>query len=70
MKPSKQQLDTIFGTHKDVDVVHQILKNGRPQHGDLGSNIYLNGPGKGISGQNVSRGSGTIDTRGKGPFGI
>ncbi|EDR12758.1 uncharacterized protein LACBIDRAFT_292781 [Laccaria bicolor S238N-H82] len=30
-EPSKQQLDTVFGTHKDVDVVTHILKNGREQ---------------------------------------
>ena len=31
---SHQQLDTCFGTHKDVDVVTFILNNGKVQHGD------------------------------------
>ncbi|KAF8213836.1 ribosome maturation protein [Mycena galopus ATCC 62051] len=30
-KPSNQQLDTVFETHKDVDVVAFILKEGREQ---------------------------------------
>ncbi|KAG2013337.1 hypothetical protein CC2G_010259 [Coprinopsis cinerea AmutBmut pab1-1] len=30
-KPSNQQLENIFGTSKDVDVVEYILKNGREQ---------------------------------------
>ncbi|EAU83968.1 hypothetical protein CC1G_09850 [Coprinopsis cinerea okayama7 len=28
---SNQQLDNVFGTHKDVDVVEHILKHGREQ---------------------------------------
>ncbi|KAJ3574793.1 hypothetical protein NP233_g1527 [Leucocoprinus birnbaumii] len=68
--PSKQQLDTIFGTHKDVDVVEYILKNGRTQHGDLDVNAYFNSSGKGMQGLNVARGSGVVDSRGKGLHGI
>ncbi|KAJ7274581.1 ribosome maturation protein [Mycena haematopus] len=30
-KPSNQQLDTVFQTHKDVDVVTIILQQGREQ---------------------------------------
>lgn len=30
-RPSKQQLDTVFGTHKDDDVVIQILEKGQMQ---------------------------------------
>ncbi|KXN92306.1 SDO1-like protein C21C3.19 [Leucoagaricus sp. SymC.cos] len=70
MRPSKQQLDTIFGTHKDTDVVEFILKNGRTQHGDLDPNVYINSSGKGMPALNASRGSGVIDNRGKGLSGI
>jgi hypothetical protein len=31
---SKQQLDTVFGTHNDIDVVTKILKEGREQGAD------------------------------------
>ncbi|KAJ6539648.1 ribosome maturation protein [Mycena capillaripes] len=33
-KPSNQQLDTVFETHKDVDVVTIILEKGREQGTD------------------------------------
>ncbi|KAF8812205.1 DUF1960-domain-containing protein [Phlegmacium glaucopus] len=60
-QPSKQQLDTVFGTHKDVDVVTFILNNGKEQHGDaIGSSGTLN----------ISRGSATVDSRSKGLSGI
>ncbi|RXW23143.1 hypothetical protein EST38_g2698 [Candolleomyces aberdarensis] len=36
--PSNQQLDTVFGTHKDIDVVTKILKDGREQRGELDDN--------------------------------
>jgi len=65
--PSKQQLDTIFGTHSEVDVVEFILKNGKP-HGDIEPNV--NSSGKGVPALNVSRGSGVVDNRGKGSSGI
>jgi hypothetical protein len=51
-KPSNQQLETVFGSHKDVDVVTKILKEGREQKGDLAST----GTGT-FSNLNVSRGS-------------
>ena len=61
--PSKQQLDTVFGTHKDIDVMQILLEKGTAQAGD------------GISGgtgtfTNVSRGSAVIDSKGKGLTGI
>ncbi|KAJ2913285.1 hypothetical protein MD484_g7128, partial [Candolleomyces efflorescens] len=48
-KPSNQQLDTVFGSHKDVDVVTKILRDGREQKGELAAN--------GFSNPNLSRGS-------------
>ncbi|KAJ2932327.1 hypothetical protein H1R20_g4734, partial [Candolleomyces eurysporus] len=36
--PSNQQLDTVFGTHKDIDVVTKILKEGREQRGEMDEN--------------------------------
>lgn len=70
MRPSQQQLDNIFGTHKDTEVVEFILKNGRPQHGDLESNVYFSNRGKGMPATNASRGSGVVDVRGKGTTGL
>ncbi|KAJ7180396.1 ribosome maturation protein [Mycena crocata] len=49
-KPSNQQLDTIFETHKDVDVVTIILEKGREQVTDgVASSTF--------TGSNPSRGS-------------
>lgn len=28
-RPSKQELETVFGTHNDTDIVEQILTKGR-----------------------------------------
>jgi len=36
-RPSKQQLDTDFGSSKDVDVVEFMLKNGIEQAGEIKS---------------------------------
>jgi len=36
-RPSKQQLDTDFNTHVDVEVVEYILKHGREQAGTMGT---------------------------------
>ncbi|RXW24677.1 hypothetical protein EST38_g1187 [Candolleomyces aberdarensis] len=52
-KPSKQQLDNTFGTHKDIDVVTKILEDGREQKGELASNGFTN--------PNLSRGSGAAE---------
>ncbi|KAG2349161.1 DUF1960-domain-containing protein [Suillus weaverae] len=60
--PSQQQLDTIFGTTKDVDVMTQILEKGKDQPG--------NGFTSGTTATNVARGGFTIDSRGKGLGGI
>ena len=58
-QPSKQQLDTDFGTHKDTEVVEFILKNGKEQSGE------------GISGStnlNLARGpAGIPERRNRGP---
>ncbi|EMD40495.1 hypothetical protein CERSUDRAFT_111087 [Gelatoporia subvermispora B] len=61
-KPSKQQLENTFGTSKDVDVVMKILEAGEPQtaHGITTGGVATN----------HAKGSGTIDTKGKGLSGI
>ncbi|KAJ7044640.1 ribosome maturation protein [Mycena alexandri] len=56
-KASNQQLDTVFGTTKDVDVVTKILKEGREQATDGVS-------GSNYTGSNPSRGG---ESRGSGP---
>jgi hypothetical protein len=33
-KASKQTLDTVFGTSKDIDVVTQVLEKGKSQSGE------------------------------------
>lgn len=60
-QPSKQQLDTVFGTHKDVAVVEFMLKNGKEQTGEgIKDSFSLN----------IARGSNVVDSRGKGTTGI
>ncbi|KAI4522383.1 hypothetical protein K525DRAFT_361694 [Schizophyllum commune Loenen D] len=64
-RASKQQLDTVFGTTKDDEVVAKILKDGQTRVGDkfdreLGSKL----------GRNAAIGGNTIDNRGKGLQGI
>jgi len=60
---SNQQLDTVFGTHKDVDVVTIILEKGKVQASE--------GVGSTSSGNtNAARGSIGIDSRGKGLSGV
>ncbi|KAJ3864952.1 ribosome maturation protein [Lentinula novae-zelandiae] len=59
---SKQQLENDFGSSKDVDVVEIILKKGRDQPGDaISSQTFIT---------NAARGSGIIDSKGKGLSGI
>ncbi|KAF7352521.1 SBDS domain-containing protein [Mycena venus] len=54
-KPSHQQLDSVFDSHKDEDVVTKILKEGREQVTDgVASSTF--------TGTNASRGNN--DTRG------
>lgn len=60
--PSNQQLDTVFGTHKDVDVVTAILEKGKNQNSEAISTSTFN--------TNASRGSAVVDTRGGGRTGI
>ncbi|KAI0772146.1 ribosome maturation protein [Trametes elegans] len=55
--PSNQQLDNVFGTHKDVDVITQILKKGKEESG---KGIRS---GEGVA--NLAKGSFAIDTKGK-----
>ncbi|TFY71357.1 hypothetical protein EVG20_g1664 [Dentipellis fragilis] len=62
-RPSNQDLDTDFGTHKDDDVVTHILQNGKEESSE------------GISGttwtsKNDTLGNHLVDTRGKGRSGI
>ena len=56
---SNQELDSVFGTHKDVDVVEKILKEGRFQSGE-----GIKSAGWGAT--NDSKGSAFVDTRGGG----
>lgn len=56
-KPSNQQLDTAFGTHKDTDVIDVVLKKGK-EAGDAIRNPGAPGT------TNMTRGS--IDNKGKG----
>ncbi|KIM46427.1 hypothetical protein M413DRAFT_8284 [Hebeloma cylindrosporum] len=53
-QPSKQQLDTDFGTHKDTEIVEFMLKNGKEQAGEAIS---------GSTSLNVSRGSSGVPER-------
>jgi hypothetical protein len=55
-RPSKQELDNVFGTHVDIDVIQHILEKGKDE------------PGEGIASlkwgsKNESRGS-ALDSRG------
>ncbi|KAI0660770.1 ribosome maturation protein [Cubamyces menziesii] len=56
-KPSNQQLDNVFGTHKDVDVITQILQKGKEESG---KGIRT---GEGVA--NLAKGSFAVDTKGK-----
>jgi len=58
MRPSKQQLDAIFGTTKEDQVVEQILSKGELKAGE--------GFGKEFTDYNPTRGGNSIDTRGSG----
>ena len=61
-KASNQQLDSVFGTHKDVDVVEQLLHKGREQNSE--------GISSGLGATNLAKGSFAVDTRGKSLSGI
>ncbi|KAI0375883.1 DUF1960-domain-containing protein [Pilatotrama ljubarskyi] len=60
--PSNQQLENVFGTHKDVDVITQILQKGKEETGK--------GIRTGEVGTNLSKGSMAVDTKGKSTTGI
>jgi len=57
-RPSKQQLENVFQTSKDVDIVQFILENGVLQSSDKLSQSGTSGA------TNISRTSASIDTRG------
>lgn len=56
-RPSKQELDTEFGTHVDVDVIQIILEKGKEEAGESIAS------GKWAS-KNDSKGSAFLDNRG------
>jgi Shwachman-Bodian-Diamond syndrome (SBDS) protein len=56
-RPSKQELDNVFGTHADVDVIQQILEKGKEEASESIAS------GKGGS-TNSTRGSAVLDSRG------
>ncbi|KAH8094949.1 DUF1960-domain-containing protein [Cristinia sonorae] len=58
-KASNQQLENVFGTHKDIDVIEQLLKKGTAQAGE-GLDQR-----SGQASLNINRGSFNVDTRGK-----
>ncbi|KAF8640017.1 hypothetical protein AX17_001261 [Amanita inopinata Kibby_2008] len=62
-KPSNQQLDTVFGSTKDIDVVTTILAKGREQASEGIQSSTFNST-------NPTRGSAVIDSRGRGSTGI
>ncbi|KAF9651076.1 DUF1960-domain-containing protein [Thelephora ganbajun] len=51
-KPSKQQLETVFGTSVDVDVIKLMIQKGKEQSGDTIQ-------GNSFGSTNVTRGSAT-----------
>jgi hypothetical protein len=58
-RPSKQELDNVFGTHVDVDVIQHILDKGKVESSE--------GIASGKWGsKNDSIGSAFLDTRGSG----
>ncbi|KDQ64416.1 hypothetical protein JAAARDRAFT_187743 [Jaapia argillacea MUCL 33604] len=60
---SKQQLETVFGVSKDVDVLPLILKDGKEQAGEGIHNSRS-------AATNLTKGSSVIDTRGAGSRGV
>ncbi|KIL70279.1 hypothetical protein M378DRAFT_156375 [Amanita muscaria Koide BX008] len=57
-RPSKQQLDTYFGTNDDTKVITTILQKGREHSSD--------GIRAGSGATNLARGSFSIDNKGRG----
>ncbi|KAI6003630.1 hypothetical protein EDD15DRAFT_2219082 [Pisolithus albus] len=62
LRPSRQQLENVFGTSKDVDVLTTILRNGKEQP--------VNGFAGGVGISNITRTNAVIDSKGKGTSGI
>ncbi|KAI6152265.1 ribosome maturation protein [Pisolithus tinctorius] len=62
LRPSRQQLENVFGTSKDVDVLTTILQNGKEQP--------VNGFSNGLGVTNIARTNAVIDCKGKGTSGI
>lgn len=56
-KPSKQDLDNVFGTHVDTEVITQILQKGKEEASEAIRSGQWNST-------NDAKGSQTIDTRG------
>ncbi|KAI1796164.1 ribosome maturation protein [Ganoderma leucocontextum] len=61
-RPSKQQLENVFGSSKDVDVITQILNKGKEESGKAIKTATV--------AMNVNKGSFAIDTKGKSLTGI
>lgn len=56
-RPSKQELDNVFGTHDDVDVIKHILEKGKEEAAEsLASGKY--------GSKNDSKGTAFLDSRG------
>lgn len=61
-RPSRQQLENVFGTSNDIDVVTKVLQGGKDQPG--------NGFTTGVTATNASRTSAVIDYKGNSLTGI
>ena len=62
-RPSKQQLENVFGTHRDDEVVKQVLEKGTAQASEGIKNSNFGST-------NVAMGSLAVDSKGKGLRGI
>ncbi|KAI0751024.1 DUF1960-domain-containing protein [Daedaleopsis nitida] len=62
-RPSKQQLENVFGSSKDVDVVQAILEKGKEESGKA----IRSGA---VGATNQSKGSFAMDTRGNSLTGV
>jgi ribosome maturation protein Sdo1 len=62
-RPSKQQLENVFGTFVDLEVIPQILEKGKPEHSEGIRSSDM-------AGRNLTFGSMVVDTKGKGLRGV
>ena len=62
-KPSKQQLENVFGTSNSMEVIAQILQKGKSQQGEGIRNSNFGAT-------NSTFGSMVVDTKGKGLHGV